>query len=111
MSNPQKFDKNIDNYTITELLLILDVETHVTQEIIDEKTSAYIDRFENEDNTEMANFFRDMRERLGDYAEQLEDADADVYMPEEEQTETWLDNQYLSQDNADQYDKITQRKD
>jgi len=111
MSNPQKFDKNIDNYTITELLLILDVETHVTQEIIDEKTSAYIDRFENEDNTEMANFFRDMRERLGDYAEQLEDADADVYMPAEQQTETWLDNQYLSQDNADQYDKITQRKD
>jgi hypothetical protein len=111
MSNPAKFDKNIDNYTLSELLLILDVETDVTPEIIDERTAEYIDRFEDENNTEMANFFRDMREKLDEYAEQLEGPDTAEYMPAEHQTKDWYDNQYISQDNDDQYDKITQRKD
>ena len=51
------FDYNADNYTISELLGILDLDDPTSDEIID-KTNNYINRFSNENRPELINFLK-----------------------------------------------------
>ena len=102
-------DTNIDNYTIAELLLILDIDTP-TSDNVDKATNAYISRFEAENNDKMVNFFSDMQNKLEQYVDDLETSDDPAEMQgAKEQTTNWWANQALKQSSQVQNDKITER--
>ena len=102
-------DTNIDNYTIAELLLILDIDTP-TSDNVDKATNAYISRFEAENNHDMVNFFSDMQNKLEQYVDDLETGDDPAEMQgAKEQTTNWWANQALKQSSQVQNDKITER--
>ena len=62
-------DTNIDNYTISELLTILDLNNNPTINEINEKTDFYINKYthtneNNIDKEEMVNFFYNIKNTL-----------------------------------------------
>lgn len=102
-------DYNVNNYTITELLSILDLEDPTEEEIMD-RTNDYIDRFTEENSPNMVNFFQDIQSKLLQYINELQTGGQDAeYAPDEEQTNKWFKNQVLPQDNKVQKDKNTDR--
>ena len=102
-------DYNVDNYTITELLTILDLEDPTSEEITD-STDEYIEQFSNEGQQDLSTFFEDMQTKLLQYMEELETSgEAEEYDANEEQTEEWMENQALPQDDSVQQDKTTDR--
>lgn len=104
-------DYNIDNYTITELLTILDLDDPTSSQIID-ATNKYIKRYspQAENNPNLVNFFQSMQTKLLRYMNQLETSGEDAeYSPNEKQTEEWFKYEALPQNNAVQKDKITDR--
>jgi hypothetical protein len=103
-------DTNIDNYTVSELLTILDID-QPSDENVTETTSKFIDRFTNENRPEMVTFFLDMQSKLLHYVDELETSDKPAeYGPAKTQTDNWWANQALKQDSPVQNDKITERK-
>ena len=106
MPNP---DTNIDNYTIPELLTILDLENDPTSEEVIQKTDFYIEKFKAENNEEMVNFFTDMQNTLLQYVEDNND-DENEKNPTARQTKDWYENEALKQSNPQQREKITERK-
>jgi hypothetical protein len=115
MSNPQKktqkLDTNIDNYSVAEMLTILGLDQEApSDEEITSRTEQYIDRFQAENNPEMAIFFQNMHEKLIEYMQNLDEGyDAADQTGEGEQTETWWKNQALEQNDSIQRDKVTDR--
>ena len=104
-------DYNTSNYTISELLAILDLADPTEQEIID-TTNKYIERFQKENSPTLLSFFQDIQTKLLQYTEQLQtgvkDAEDD---PIAIQTERWFKNEALPQDEKPiQKDKNTERK-
>jgi hypothetical protein len=103
-------DTNINNYTIAELLTILNLEDFNVSEII-EKTNEYIEKFTKEKKQEMIIFFKEMQSILLNYTEDLETSDETPSTNSaKKQTNSWLQNQYLKQSNPLQSNKITDRK-
>jgi hypothetical protein len=103
------FDYNVDSYTITELLEILNLDDPTSDEIID-KTNIFIKRFTNEKRGDLVNFFQNIQTKLLRYMEQLETSGEDAeYTPNEKQTNEWYKYEALPQDNPTQKDKITDR--
>jgi len=103
-------DTNIDNYTISELLIILDLESP-DQEQVMQITNEYIQKFQDEDNPEMESFFIDVQEKLLSYSNELEDSNKLAsLLSAEKQTSNWWKNEALKQNNPIQNDKITERK-
>jgi hypothetical protein len=106
-------DYNTDNYTISELLAVLDLDDPTEQEITD-ITNKYIDRFQTENSPNLVSFFQDIQTKLSQYINQLQTgasaSDAE-YTPNAEQTERWFKNEALPQDSKPiQKDKNTERK-
>ena len=102
-------DYNVDNYTIPELLAIVELDDPTEQEIID-TTNTYIDRFTNENSTDLANFFQDIQTKLLQYTNQLQTSGKDAeYEPDSTQTDEWFKYQALPQDDSVQRDKNTDR--
>ena len=104
-------DYNIDNYTITELLTILDLPDPTEKQIID-TTNQYIRRFSpsEENKPHLVNFFQTMQTKLIQYIHQLETSGEDAeYTPNEKQTNEWFKYEALPQNNSVQKDKITDR--
>ena len=102
---------NIDNYTITELLAILDLDDPDSTEIMD-ATNSYIERFSpsRENQPQMVNFFQAIQTKLLRYMQQLERSGEDAeYSPSEKQTDEWFKYQALPQKNSVQKDKNTER--
>jgi hypothetical protein len=92
-------DTNIENYTVSELLTILDLDTPDPEKIT-EKADEYIEKFTNEKNPDMVNFFRDMKDELLSYAEELyneEDPLTAELGAAREQSDNWYQNQALKQ--------------
>ena len=105
------FDTNANNYTISELLIILDLDDPTSTEIID-TTNKYIERFESEGNAKMVNFFTDVQNKLVEYVDNLEeggDPDDLEFFNDDEQANEWYENE-VQKDNPIQKDKITERK-
>lgn len=106
-------DTNISNYTLSELLAIVDipaVETVDTDEVF-EKTNKLITRFKSS-NPELSVFFKQVQSQLLEYAEGLdsntmEDAN---YPVGEKLISDWYKNENLTQSDQNQLDKITDRK-
>jgi len=104
-------DTNINNYTIAELLTILDVEDFTLVDEIVEITNTYIEKFKKEKKPEMITFFQEMQSVLLNYAAELDSSDEPVSTNvAKKQTDSWIKNQYLQQSNPVQNEKITQRK-
>jgi len=103
-------DLDVDNYTISELLGILELEDPTSEEIMDE-TNEYITRFSpsNENRPDLVVFFQEMQTRLLSYMNELENGENNEYNAEDEQTEEWTTKQALPQDDPVQKDKITGR--
>ena len=99
---------NIENYTITELLTILDLE-YLDIDLITEKTNKYIEKFKSERNPTMTLFFQEMQEILLNYVEELNAGKTASTNASEKQTSNWIQNQVLKQTNNVQSDKITDR--
>ena len=109
MSN--QVDTNIDNYSIGDLLTILELDTP-TEENVLESTSYYIKKFQKEGNDKMANFFQDVQDTLLMYVEGLETSKDAEYEPKKKQADLWWENQQvLPQPDQVQRDKITDRTD
>jgi hypothetical protein len=101
-------DTNIDNYTISELLTILNLDNDPTADEITEKTEVYINKFSDENNEEMVNFFTDMQNTLLQY---IEDTNNQVdKTPTAKQTKDWFENEVIKQNNPQQSGKNTDRK-
>lgn len=104
----QNIDTNIDNYTIAELLTILDLDNEPTPDEITEKSNYYIDKFTDENNEEMINFFTSMQSTLLQYFEDINDEENGS--PTGKQTSDWFENEALKQANPVQSNKNTDRK-
>ena len=105
------FDYNVDNYTITELLVILGLDDPDSDEIID-TTNKYIDRFSpsGENQPQLVNFFQSIQTKLLQYMQELATSGEDAeYTPDEKQTNEWYKYEALPQKNDVQKDKITDR--
>ena len=102
-------DYNVDNYTITELLEIMELDDPSSEEIID-TTNKYINRFTKEKRPQLVSFFQNIQSKLLQYINQLETSGEDAeYAPNQKQTEDWIKYEALPQDNSVQKDKITDR--
>ena len=91
------FDYNVDNYTITELFAILDLDDPDSNEIMN-TTNKYITQFSpsNENQPQLVKFFQSIQTKLLRYMQELETSGKDAeYTPNEKQTNDWWKNQAL----------------
>jgi len=104
-------DTNVEDYTVTELLIILDLDDFDHDQII-EKTNEYIQQFQSEGNDTMEQFFIEVQEKLVNYSNEIEDSNVPADLPSAAiQTTNWYENEALKQpNNPVQTDKITERK-
>ena len=82
------FDYNVDNYTITELFAILDLDDPDSNEIMN-TTNKYITQFSpsNENQPQLVKFFQSIQTKLLRYMQELETSGKDAeYTPNEKQT-------------------------
>ena len=106
-------DLNVNNYTISELLAILELDDPTNSEIID-KTNELIKRFTNENNERLVSFFTNIQTKMVEYIDDLDsggDPEDLEYKPDTSQSLEWWQNEALPQkNNPVQKDKITERK-
>ena len=104
-------DYNTNNYTITELLAILELDDPDSDEIMD-TTNKLIKQFSvtGENQPQLVNFFQSIQTKLLQYMQQLETSGEDAeYTPDEKQTNEWWQNEALPQNSDVQKDKNTDR--
>ena len=118
-------DTNISNYTLSELIAIAGIDDMDPREI-KSKTDKQIQRFKSS-KPEISVFFEEIQSQLLEYSEGLKYKPEDtngkiivegfgtmtneaVYSGGEEQVNEWYTNQNLTQSDANQVDKITDRK-
>jgi hypothetical protein len=123
-------DTNVDNYTLSELMAIVDVNDLDPPEIT-RKTNILIEKFKN-GNPVLSVFFREVQSQLLQYSmnfidEQDNEDDEDDVDPSEKiyvegfgtmssnpigekEVNEWYENENLKQTNQNQVDKITDRK-
>jgi hypothetical protein len=123
-------DYNVDSYTISELLAILGLtfdfnlsSDPITEENINDintRVQTSVNRYKKQFamQPQLVLFFQNIQTKITQYTSQLSDAlqnddltmDVPEYNPNNEQTNDWLSNQYLTQDDPIQTSKITDRK-
>lgn len=106
-------DYNIDNYSIPELLTILELDEPSPQDVID-KTNKFIKQFNSENRQQLVVFFQMIQLKLLRYLASIDDTDNnddvfDNYTVQDDQTLKWIKYQALPQDNEVQRDKNTNR--
>lgn len=123
-------DMNIKNYTLSELMAIVELEDLEPQDVI-ENTNYYIRKYKNT-NPQMAVFFKNIQSQLLQYAKGLDpDTDDDnddndenkiivegfgnmsneaIYSAGDKQVSDWYYNENLKQSDDNQTDKITNRQ-
>ena len=118
-------DTNVSNYTLSELMSIVGINEFDEDEII-EKTDNLSSKFKTK-NPELAVFFQEVQSQLLAYAQDLEiQSDEDngvihvegfgnmsneaIYPAGEKQVSDWYQNENLTQNDKNQVDKITDRK-
>jgi len=115
MNNPNAFeqreeiDTNINNYTLSEVLTILDLNNQFTSQQVIDSTNYYISQASQANNTQLSNFFQDAQNYLLDYLKGNPITKDNTYSPLEKQTLDWWNNEALQQKNPVQKDKITNR--
>ena len=121
-----ELDMNVSNYSLSELMAIVEIEDLDPQNIV-ENTNYYIRKYKSK-NPRMAVFFKDVQSQLLQYAQDLEpQSDEDdegkiivegfgnmsneaVYPAGDKQVSDWYKNQNLTQSDQNQTNKITNRQ-
>ena len=117
-------DLDVTNYTSDELFTILELnEEYATKEDVIDKTDTYIQQFKKDKNADMANFFQDIQFALNDYLDSIQNTQTEnevkdgandetdyEYSSAEKQTSNWFQNQSLKQNDTNQTNKVTERK-
>jgi len=104
-------DTNVSNYTMSELMAIVNLNDLDPTSIM-EATSPYVEKFKNTNPT-LSTFFQGIQSELLQYSQGLYDTDntGDAIFPTgEKQVQDRYQNQYLTQDDQNQNDKITTRQ-
>lgn len=104
-------DTNVDNYTLSELMAIVNLNDLDPTNIMN-ATSPYVEKYKKS-NPSLSTFFKGVQSQLLQYAQDLynEDDDDDAIYPSgEKQVQDRYQNEYLTQNDKNQTDKITQRK-
>jgi len=124
-------DTNVENYSLSELLVILNIDNVEPNEIT-KKTNYLINKYKTK-NPELSVFFQNVQSQLLQYSQGLseyeEDSEADykinvegfnnmsmsmsneaIYPVGERQISDWYQNEYLTQDDENQTNKITNRQ-
>lgn len=101
-------DTDIDNYTIEELLTILNLDDEPNQHQIITATNDLEDKYDNEGNSELANFFAEAQNKLMDH---FYEGDTPAYNTSDPPAQdVWYKNEQIPQPNTQQADKITDRR-
>jgi hypothetical protein len=120
MSNDSNFDTNISNYSLAELMTIVQLDNLDPNEIV-KVTNKFISKFKNTD-PQLGTFFRQMQSQLLQFSMNLTDKetyrvegfemmqDEAIFPLGEKQTSNWINNQALKQDDPIQSNKNTERK-
>ena len=103
-----KINTNIDDYTRDELLDLVDLQHDDTSDVeITQTFDKIIKNYIKKDNYKLAQFFHEAKQKL-----LYDDFEGEDSEPEPEtEAENWLSQQYRTQNNTQQNDKITQRHD
>ena len=110
-NNVNTISTNVDDYTYAELLLLLNLNdiNALNKEAIIESTGKFIKKYTADDRPQLVTFFENIRKKLIQYTEQIEDGEANVG-PQAAQTTQWTaDAGALPQDDKQQMDKTTDR--
>lgn len=105
------FDPDVENYTLAELLTILGLD-EADPKAITKKTSDLINKYGKTD-PKIAAFFKNVQSQLLQFASQIEDPSnkgTAKYPLGEKQSKNWYQDQYLIQDNKQQNEVNTFRK-
>ena len=115
MNNPNAFDQreeidtNINNYTLSEVLTILDLDNQFTSQEVLDSTNYFIYQANQANNTQLSNFFQEAQKYLLDYLKNNPITQDNTYLPVEKQNLDWWNREQLQQPNPTQRDKITDR--
>jgi hypothetical protein len=103
---------NVDNYTISELLQMIELdENNLSESAILKKTNKLIEKFKSENNSKLTLFFQKIQYKLLLYLKQTEETgNASEFTSNDKQTNDWWSNEALKQNDKIQTDKITERK-
>ena len=105
-------DTNVDNYTITELLQLIGLDSNnLSESNVLKKSNKLIDRFKSKNDKKLTVFFQKIQYKLLLYLKQTEETgNASEFTPNEEQTNNWWANEVIKQNDKVQNNKITERK-
>ena len=115
-------DYDVDNYSISELLAILGLtfdfnlssDTITQSQItnINTQVQTVVSRYKRQfiAQPQLVLFFQDIQTKIDQYTSQLSNENENEIDLEPEPNDDWLSNQYLTQDDPVQTDKITDRK-
>ena len=115
MNNPNAFqqkeeiDTNINNYTLSEILTILNLNNQFTSEQVIDSTNYYISQATQANNNQLSTFFQEAQQSLLDYLKGNPITKDNTYSPVEQQNLDWWNREQLEQPNQNQQDKITDR--
>lgn len=104
-------DTNVANYTISELMAIVNLDDLDPTSIMN-ATSPYVEKFKTSDPP-LSTFFKGIQSQLLQYSQDLydeDDTDDAIYPDGEKQVRDRYNNEYLKQNDKNQTDKITERK-
>jgi len=103
-------DYSINNYTISELLGILEIEdSKPSEREIMNITNKYIRRFTEEGDSQLVRFFQNIQIKLIQYLEELKREEKNNDNNQDKQTNDWIKYQVLPQPDSNQRSKITKR--
>jgi hypothetical protein len=103
------FDKNVSNYTIDEIINIVGLTTEeLNTESVIEKTNMKIQKYKRK-NPSLSTFFEDCQSQLLSFLN-VPIKGEHVYSYGEKQVDDVYQNEYLSQDDEKQNEKLTNRK-
>lgn len=113
-------DTNVNNYTLSELMAIVDID-NLDQTSIMDNTNYYIDKYTTKNNLQMASFFSNIQTKLLQYSdeEQEQNNNPDQEIPDSninntllnpKQISDWYTSEVLTQPDTNQSNKITDRK-
>jgi hypothetical protein len=114
------FDTNVDNYTLSELFAIAGiVNEDINEDTIIQNTNNLINKFKYK-NPQLSVFFKEVQSQLLQYESGLKEYEENntlsdnskeaIYPSGDKQISNWYENEYLTQNDPTQVDKITQRK-
>lgn len=125
------FDTNVSNYTLSELMAIIEIDDLQPEDII-ENTNYYINKYKIT-NPIMSIFFKEIQSQLLQYIQDAEEnenndnedddnegkilvegfgnmSNESIYPAGDKQVTDWYTNEVLNQSDQNQVDKITDRK-